>query len=58
MYDMTVVLFYRISENLCSLTHMVNLVEKVIASPLIALLVLARGVATVFSAPARIMMKK
>ena len=38
--------------------HMVNLVEKVSASPLRALRVLASGVATMFSAPARIMRKK
>jgi len=37
---------------------MVNFVLKESASPLSALRVLARGVATMCSAPARIMMKK
>lgn len=41
-----------------SLTYMVNLVGKVRVSPLRPRCVLANGVATVFSAPARIMMKK
>lgn len=39
-------------------TYMVNLVGNVRVSPLRPRCVLASGVATVFSAPARIMMKK
>lgn len=38
--------------------YIVNLVGKVRVSPLRPRCVLANGVATVFSAPARIMMKK
>lgn len=39
------------------MTHSVNLVGKVSVSPLRPRCVLANGVATMFSAPARMMMK-
>lgn len=56
-YQISQHVFFSISSS-SSLIYIVNLVGKVRVSPLRPRCVLANGVATVFSAPARIMMKK